>query len=349
MYTFEKPEIQEYYSIVYSDKKIFFRSPERFVVIEGNSVELLKKVMKYLNGKFTVRGIVSKTKLSEIIVKKILKLLAEKNLLYKTSPTIYKKGSNLKETSSFFSRIMNGEKLLDKMESTSLTLINANPLACHLIISLSHLNLRKIKLVDNQLVTPHDIEQSPYGIYTNDDLGAPRIKALKRRLHFKNFTAEVLPQDLQERTLDKVIRDCNMVILCSEELSTTSHNLVDKVCHKLNKPWMNVRLLGDTGEVGPIVSPFKTPCFTCYENRIKSNSSYENYYYDNLFKDVNEKWGTLREFYSITANYATLEIVKFFSDYFKMSGVSTVISIDFMNNKTETDTVLRVPNCATCG
>src|SRR3989338_6309104 len=106
MYKFKNPKIPEYYAVVYSNGKLFFRSPERFVVVEGSSVKILTEVIKYLNGKFTIKEIKTRTKLPEISIKKILNLLAEKNLICDGLPSC-KKYTDLKETSRFFLRVSN--------------------------------------------------------------------------------------------------------------------------------------------------------------------------------------------------------------------------------------------------
>jgi len=150
---------------------------------------------------------------------------------------------------------------------------------------------------------------------------------------------------------DVILGESDLVVLCSDQSQPLLHNYINEICLKHNRSWLSARFCGYYGEVGPNVTPYKTPCYKCYECRIKANIDDMNDMtrFERHPQQVKENYGSLGIFMRMIAEYASLEIIKTLTKHETPNTVGTVLSIDFENYTNTLHRVLKVPYCPACG
>lgn len=267
-------------------------------------------------------------------------------------------GSELREfTSTYITRFllrepdyMEKHEQLRKLKDSSLTLIGLGSIGSHVLYSLAPLGIGKIRVIDGHIVNLEDVK---LGFFHKEDIGKQRCTVFQRIFYrFVNQTSfEWYPFEVKSMTADAILGDSDLVVLCSDQSLPLLHNYVNKICLKHNRNWLSARFCGYYGEVGPTVIPYKTPCYKCYEYRLKSNidDMKESTRFESHPERVKENYGSLGIFMRIISEYASLEIVKMLTKYETPNTVGAVLSIDFENYRNTLHRVLKIPYCPACG
>lgn len=315
-----KPKIPEYFDIIEVSKdKLLFKSSERSIYLKGESLSLVKTLLPYLKGEFEPKEISNKSKISEEEVREILKLLSEKELI------VYNANSDLSiEKINFFMRKRGIKKLseLEALKKAKITLIGVGEIGLNTLKSLINYNIGEIVVIDKNLNKQNE-----------------KFKDLK---NIKWYKKEIDEKD---------IKDSDIVLFCSDKPDFKTPHLINELCVKNDTPWISARFDGLTGEVGPLVVPRKTACYNCYDKRIKSNL--ENIDEQLVFEKHLEKnepanYGSLNQFYTIIAEYLSLEVIKYITKYEHPVTLGAVLFIDFDNYENKLYKVLKIPRCPVC-
>lgn len=245
--------------------------------------------------------------------------------------------------------IRGSQEQLRKLKDSSLTLVGLGVIGFDVLCSLALLGIGKVRVIDQETVKEEDVER---GAFLREDIGKQRCMFFRDRFsQFMTQTAfEWYPSDIQEMSEDAIIGDSDLIMLCSDTSSPTIHNYLNEICLRHKKNWLSARFSGYFGEVGPAVIPFKTPCYKCYEYRLKSNIDERADFllFDKYPESVRTAPRILEIFMRQIAEYASLEIVKMLTNYSKPITKGGVL---WMNVEDYTNTfhrVLRVPNCPAC-
>lgn len=267
-------------------------------------------------------------------------------------------GSELREfTSMYITRFLPRERdhaekqdQLRKLKDSSLTLIGLGSIGSHVLYSLAPLGIGKMRIIDHHTVNPEDVK---LGFFRNEDLGKQQCTVYQRIFHqFMNQTSfEWYPFEVTSMTVDAILGDSDLVVLCSDQSQPLLHNYVNEICLKHNRTWLSARFCGYYGEVGPNVIPYKTPCYKCYECRVKSNMDdmSDMTRFERHPQHVKENYGSFGIFMRMIAEYTSLEIIKTLTKCETPTTVGTVLSIDFENYTNTLHRVLKVPYCPACG
>ena len=353
------PKIPEYFNVFnISNNKLFFKSTEDFLSIEGDSVPIIMKLIPYFIGKFDLSEIEQKTGISIDKIETIIQILSEKKLIFYEKetaiPDIKKNMDQFhNQATLFLSRSLNYSKryeAIKQVQNSSIILLNLGAVGSHVLASLMSFGIRRIIVIDNEIITESDIELGSPLLYSRKDIGNSRGKTVKEKIDSNclDNCIEFRFENLKEID-EKHILDVDFTIFCADTASPKEHNLINLLCLQRKKSWISVRYLGDFGEVGPLVTPYKSPCFKCYEYRIKSNLDYtdEQMAFQKYLETNKERYCGLRMFYEILASYASTEVIK------HLAGIQTntrghVLSINFKNYESELHPILKIPNCSAC-
>lgn len=225
-------------------------------------------------------------------------------------------------------------------KSKKIMVINVGPIGSDILASLLNLGFEKIRVFDNEKVKLFDIKLN---VYEKKFLGESRCEVAKKI--YKTREIEWHAENiLRMKNFGKFVSDSDLIVLCSESFAIDLHNFVNEICFKNKKTWISARLLNNSGEIGPIVVPYRTPCFKCYETRVKSNLGDFHNVDINVKNYLNLIFGQ-----KIISSYLSLETLKILNNPSTAISYGNVISINFENYSTSIDLLLKAPNCSVCG
>jgi thiazole/oxazole-forming peptide maturase SagC family component len=348
------PKIFENLRILESPKnELFFIGKKEKIIIKGSSVGLVKKNLPYLNGKNSGKDIASNVKIPVKLIKQLLKLLKENNLVYfvnKKETDEAKKFAFTKELISFFKqKELDPFECIKNIKNSSLALINAGKIGSNVLNLLQSIPLRKIKIFDDKKVTHSDIE---LGIYSKANLNELRCTALRKI--FSNVpNLQFFSVTLKNVIKKQLLSDTTAVIFTSDEPESDKNafELLNKYLLKINKNWISCRLYNGFGEIGPTILPYKTACFHCYEIRRASTAeNLEEYMSIRNAKIIKrEETGNLKSSVLQLSCVTVTEIIKLLSKKIMPITCNSFLTIDFNNYETHLHPVLKLPNCPFCG
>jgi len=138
-----------------------------------------------------------------------------------------------------------------KLSESTVTVVGAGALGSWEVYFLHKLGVGKIIVVDRDFVDESDL---PRTIYTKEDVGKPKVEALKERFgvigHF---------EDLNPSTVN-LLDEADLIIDGTDNIYT--RQVINDYAVKNNKPWIYVGVLSTYGNIMPII-PRKTACFRC--------------------------------------------------------------------------------------
>lgn len=305
-------KIPDYYDVVeLLENRFLFHDKDNNFIIKDKT-NLLKILIPYLNGKYTIIEISKKTGTSIEKIERVIALLKPNgliNILNKNSKEL------TKEEDLFFSRYnLDNSQIIQKLGESEIVVITMASFGSCLVDELSKFQFKKLSIIN--------LEPSSNSVKTN----------------------------IKNKIEDSLFKNSNLIIFCSDGKNVKEHHEFNKLFMKLNKSWLSARYYGDIGEIGPLVIPHKTACFNCCDCRLKSDADYLQDYLqiEDYFKNHKEKRGSLPIFTEIFAKYILIEIIKFLTNYTAPITINKILAIDFKNSNNTFYPILKVPNCPIC-
>jgi bacteriocin biosynthesis cyclodehydratase domain-containing protein len=225
------------------------------------------------------------------------------------------------------------------------------------LFSLSPIGIGKISIIDDYIVDKFDIESN---IFSKEDLGKKRINIFQNL--FRNFESltdfEWNPHEIDGGQKDDIMRRSDLVVLCLDRDDCESINYVNETCLTYNRSWLSARFLEYYGEVGPTVIPFKTPCFKCYEYRLKGThdeqeeslvSGVRVLSLDKIESPEHIHHQNLDSFMKIISEYTSSEIVRMLTGCDKPNTLGAIMSLNLLTYRNTLHPILKIPNCPACG
>lgn len=233
-----------------------------------------------------------------------------------------------------------------KIGEYSVTLIGIGWIGSFVLESLLQAGLRKITIIDNMKVTKDDIN---LGAYYGKDIGNKRYEALTNKPNILTHQNNLkwISEELTLISPDTITRNSDLVILCTDSPSISSHNYVNNICLNNDIKWLSSRLCHTRGEIGPTVMPYKTACYKCYEYRLASCK--EARIVPREIKEPNQHIASSNMLTRIIAGYTAHEALCVVTSSNQSSTLGAVLHIHPMNYIVSLHRVFRIPNCPTCG
>ncbi|MHA1756471.1 MAG: TOMM precursor leader peptide-binding protein [Promethearchaeota archaeon] len=139
------PSIEIYETI---DNRLIFRLEKKDIIVTGNALNLVKKLIPFLNGKFTFKEIIKKSKIPEKDVKKIITFLKRKNIVIDSR---YIKDKDYKKF-SYFKKYLDNKKMseiISNIQKNRILIIGDGDIKTYLIDFLSYFDIKNLKIIKN--------------------------------------------------------------------------------------------------------------------------------------------------------------------------------------------------------
>jgi thiazole/oxazole-forming peptide maturase SagC family component len=205
-------------------------------------------------------------------------------------------------------------------------------------------------VIDYHRITSEDITR---GYFPAVDLGGQRCTIYQRLFQTLDHQTNIRWHPIEDETEvnTKISGDSDVVILCSDRSQPLLHSAVNTLCLKHSQPWLSTRFSRSGGEVGPMVIPYKTACYACYEYRVKANldDSSTATRFTHPRERVHDDASSYLISMDIMAEYTCLETIQLLTEKQLPNTVNAVLSIDFTTYRNRLHPVLRVPYCSQCG
>jgi bacteriocin biosynthesis cyclodehydratase domain-containing protein len=238
----------------------------------------------------------------------------------------------------------------EMLKQAQLVVFGLGRLGSALALKLALSGIGRIRAVDDEIVSPADVQQS--GVYRPASLGEPRARALQGLAAELNPAVELIPTpqpDREQDSLRSLISGCSLAVLCTDEFNPLEYEQLNLACLAEDLPWTSCRMVGFELLIGPTVIPRQTPCFNCFDLRQKGNlTDYEEY--------------TLLEGYLRTnpihsgalpiapgVDLAALEIIKALTHFMQPATYAHLYSLNLLTMESKRHPVLKLPRCPHCG
>lgn len=242
----------------------------------------------------------------------------------------------------------------NKLRKSNLLLINLQDMGREMLLSLVHLGVNKIYVVDNKIVEKNETGFDNTS-FSDNDVGKTFCRAVQDNLaiHSEFSTIEFHEIDIESPLFKDILEDVDLIVCASDYSQYNLNRKVNRIAFEKGKTILFVESDRFGGQVGPAVIPNENACFECYVNRTKANidypEQYENYI-DHVDKTPNfTDFRTILPIYKSLANQATIEIMKILSGYLYPKTYKGFIRFDFINNTQEFHNLLKLPYCNICG
>jgi bacteriocin biosynthesis cyclodehydratase domain-containing protein len=201
---------------------------------------------------------------------------------------------------------------------------------------------------DRRAVTEVDLADSTY---VTGELGKPRADALGEQLAaatpFVNYSAPAAP--LFEDGLAHLPAGVDMAVLAEDGFDPDHHGALNRACLDAKIPWIGYRSFRTRIEIGPMVIPFETACYHCYELRRLSNSADFAIELD-LQQRLAETGSELgRPNVTLGSDVLALEVIKTLTHFATAATYGSVYVMDIVSLESRVHPLLKIPRCPECG
>lgn len=147
-----------------------------------------------------------------------------------------------------------------------------------------------------------------------------------------------------------VVRSVETAVVCSTTCDYATLLGLNEVACESDTTVVYGQVLGYDGIVGPTVVPGQTACFECFDEHTRKGIQED----EELYAEFKNAVATRRSqsvapaFAQIVAGYVTLEAIRVLVGEGPILA-NKIACVDFLDFAFEPNTVLRVPNCDTCG
>lgn len=358
-----KPLLREYLAVIPMGKdKLQVREGGKITIVEGESVPVVTKLLPLLNGSRTVEEIAENMEnMSGDLLLDILERLNERGLIEDASiPPSYSGPEEeleyYREQLMLFSHFGNRYKYQERLRSSKALILGMNRIGTYVLLSLALSGVGHLTGVgsDSMGLQGDPMEGGLFSLEGNNhskyEVMKTHLQKMNPYIYFEGINRSIHSKD----DLADVVKGYDIVILCTEKPLITIYSWLNEACLQQKIQWISGSLYGSEGVVGPSILPGETPCYTCYQLRMKGNvdfypehEAFEQFLIDNPNTSVT--YGSIPAFYSIVANHVALEAVKMITKSMPSSIYGNVYTIDFFTLRQGLHKVLKIPRCPSCG
>lgn len=357
-----KPRIPRYFYILpMAADRILFKMAGRVVSMRGKTVAtLLPELLPLLDGQHGVMEIVDLLQgFDAKDIRRTLELMNGKGLLedaaIKPPPELTQADFHSEQLAFFSHFIHNSFEAQLALQNAYVALIGLGAVGSTVLDALATAGVGHIIGVDEAEVKRRDCTSNMF--YSQDDLGRLRCDVVSeraKRFPTTDFQCSAHPiRDAPD--IKEVIQGCNLVVVCAEDAFGPLFGWVNQACLALQIPWTSGHLDGSTGIVGPSIIPYQTPCYECYQLRMKGNlEHYEEFiaFEDYLKQQVdhsNHSYGNLGPLPGVVGQLTALEAIKMLTGFARPALYGKLYEMDFLTLRTEFHEILKLPRCPSCG
>lgn len=230
------------------------------------------------------------------------------------------------------------------------------------IMSVLH-NLREAGLIPEDKNSYSADRESSFKSISDTSLaivGSSKLsKAIMQVNEIKEFkTVDTFVYEITdfEDKISQIFDNYDFVIVDAHQWSPFHIEIINSIAVKLNKPWLYVFGVNEANiEIGPLFYGKETGCYNCLISRIKSNHAYPQYLtsYENYLRELKRPSASSDIshdglVYSIIANFAIYETVKFIEGWVLPMTWQSIVTINLYNYASSIHTLLKKPLCEVC-
>ncbi|PSP79384.1 hypothetical protein BRC81_05220 [Halobacteriales archaeon QS_1_68_20] len=170
------------------------------------------------------------------------------------------------------------------------------------------------------------------------------LDALRDRDRFVDLAAEGV--DVTE-----AVETAEFVVYAAEEPRPDLLREINDQALETSTPWHLTQVYGLDGIVGPTILPGETACYECFEQRTLANVAEPAGYEAYLDRHPDSEALAHRKLAPLSrqvAGYAVLDLMNYFS-FGRGFTTGRVITVDGLDLSVETNDVLQLPRCPSCG
>ncbi len=243
---------------------------------------------------------------------------------------------------------------LNKLRKSTILLLNLQDTGRELLLSMAHLGVNKILVVDNKIVVKNE-SGFDNSLFSNNDIGKSFCRAVQDNIEtFSEFSnIQFIETDIDSPLFKDILEDVDLIVCTSDYSQYHFNRKVNQMAFEKEKITLFVESDRFGGQVGPTVIPNENACFECYVNRTKANIDYPEHY-ENYIDHLDQPpqftdFRTILPIYKSLANHASIEIMKILSGYLYPKTYKGFFRFDFINNTQEFHNLLKLPYCKCCG
>lgn len=151
--------------------------------------------------------------------------------------------------------------------------------------------------------------------------------------------------------LEELIGHPNLLLVCLETPRFDLLRKINTLALKRELKWTRAILHSFVAEIGPTVIPFRSPCYQCFDLRLKSTRcNYEEYLnYEKFAQSGKIKYFSLPLLQDLFAACVALESLKLLTDFQAPLSLANLLVFDLIKMEIQSHPVLKLPHCPACG
>ncbi len=358
-----KPVIRKTVQIIpVKDDALMFKDGKKIQTMRGRTVaSIMEKVIPLLDGSRTLEEIIPLlTEVNRNEMLKILGVLHIRGILEDASieaPLAITQEELRRYDSQihFFSRFHPEKyRLQEKLKNSKITIFGLGPLGIRTLSILASAGIGEISMIDGEAVKEDDIAEGT--LYDREDLGQGRAETAKKRFSRLSSLVNFMALGKGVRSPEDIrylVKGRDLAILCLDTPSPAFSHWMNEACLEEGVSWTSAWLEEEEGMIGPSIVPHLTPCYRCYDLRMKGNLAhydeylaYERYVWEKGTKQ--EEIASLCSFAGIVAGHLALEVIKILSKFVAPATYGHIYTINFLTLEAKLHEILKLPRCPSC-
>lgn len=173
------------------------------------------------------------------------------------------------------------------------------------------------------------------------------LKNIQENFKIRNFNFLDLTSSLYniKEKIEYIINNSTVIILLLKNENQYLINIVNEICILNNKPYLVGIIDGYTSEIGPFIIPKKSPCYKCYQFRMKNNI--ENTI---VLNNINNDSQTENLFYPIVKIVCGIVINETFKYLYTSNSIliGNILTTNYLTYNQSIHKVIKAYNCPIC-
>lgn len=229
-----------------------------------------------------------------------------------------------------------GEAGQAALSRSTVVVIGCGALGTHLADLLARAGCGRIRVVDRDLVELSNLQRQTLFDESDAENNVPKVVAAARKLALVNSTIEIeaLLSDVNPDNIEAVIEGASAVVDGTDNFETRF--VMNDACVKHGVPWVYAGVIGTEGMTLTIV-PGRGPCLRCLLPDLPQPGALPTC----------ETAGVLNTAPALLASLQVTEVFKLLTESEHIG--SELLSVDLWRRTFELVTLLRDPDCPTCG
>jgi bacteriocin biosynthesis cyclodehydratase domain-containing protein len=145
----------------------------------------------------------------------------------------------------------------------------------------------------------------------------------------------------------------DLIVACQDSPAFTFFDAVNRACLASGIRWLRVAISGTSAQLGPMVVPNQTACYTCLDLRLRTHEpdldGYLAYRAQVGTRDSRSDEGCIAPLCSALAGQVALEVMRLLTGFAPPVTFSRFYQFCAVSPVAISHEVLRIPGCASCG